>query len=76
MHPWHDVEVGDQAPELVPVIIEVPQGSKNKDELDKGSGLLKVDRVLFSSVHSVPIQLDRWLQTMRLINKVRLFHDK
>lgn len=51
MHPWHDVEVGDHAPELVPVIIEVPKGSKNKYELDKASGLLKVDRVLFSSVH-------------------------
>jgi inorganic pyrophosphatase len=51
MHPWHDVEIGNQAPELVPVIIEVPQGSKNKYELDKASGLLKVDRVLFSSVH-------------------------
>lgn len=51
MHPWHDVEVGDQAPDLVPVIIEVPKGSKNKYELDKPSGLLKVDRVLFSSVH-------------------------
>lgn len=51
MHPWHDVDIGDDAPELVPVIVEVPKGSKNKYELDKSSGLLKVDRVLFSSVH-------------------------
>lgn len=51
MHPWHDVEVGDKAPEIVTVIIEVPKGSKNKYELDKKSGLLKVDRVLYSSVH-------------------------
>lgn len=50
MHPWHDVDVHEKAPELVPVIIEVPMGSKNKYELDKPSGLLKVDRVLFSSV--------------------------
>lgn len=50
MHPWHDVSLGDHAPELVPVVIEVPKGSKNKYELDKPSGLLKVDRVLFSSV--------------------------
>lgn len=50
MHPWHDVNLGDAAPELVPVVIEVPKGSKNKYELDKHSGLLKVDRVLFSSV--------------------------
>jgi inorganic pyrophosphatase len=51
MHPWHDVDCGDKAPELVSVIIEVPMGSKLKYELDKPSGLLKVDRVLFSSVH-------------------------
>ena len=51
MHPWHDVPLGAEAPEVVPVIIEVPKGSKNKYELDKATGLLRVDRVLFSSVH-------------------------
>ncbi|MCD6310799.1 MAG: inorganic diphosphatase [Candidatus Eremiobacteraeota bacterium] len=51
MHPWHDVEIGDRAPEIFNVVIEIPKGSKNKYELDKPSGLLKVDRVLFSSVH-------------------------
>ncbi len=51
MHPWHDVHLGNEAPYLVPVVIEVPKGSKNKYELDKPSGLLRVDRVLFSSVH-------------------------
>lgn len=51
MHPWHDVALGEGAPRLVPVIIEVPKGSKTKYELDKRSGLIKVDRVLFSSVH-------------------------
>ena len=51
MHPWHDVEIGPESPEIVQVIIEVPKGSKTKYELDKPSGLLKVDRVLFSSVH-------------------------
>ena len=50
MHPWHDVDIGTDTPEIVPVIIEVPRGSKLKYELDKPSGLLKVDRVLFSSV--------------------------
>jgi inorganic pyrophosphatase len=50
MHPWHDVEIGSAAPQLVPVIIEVPKGSKTKYELDKKSGLIKVDRILFSSV--------------------------
>ncbi len=51
MHPWHDVETGSQQPFLVNVIIEVPMGSKTKYELDKPSGLIRVDRVLFSSVH-------------------------
>ncbi|MCC6278685.1 MAG: inorganic diphosphatase [Oligoflexia bacterium] len=51
MHPWHDVPVGPEAPQLVTAIIEVPKGSKIKYELDKDSGLIKVDRVLFSSVH-------------------------
>ncbi|MEW5977785.1 MAG: inorganic diphosphatase [Acidobacteriota bacterium] len=50
-NPWHDVPFGDAAPGLITAIIEIPKGSKNKYELDKGSGLLKVDRVLFSSVH-------------------------
>ena len=51
MHPWHDVEVGNEAPEVVTSVIEVPRGSKIKYELDKTSGLIKVDRILFSSVH-------------------------
>jgi len=50
MHPWHDVELGAGSPEMVPAIIEVPKGSKTKYELDKTSGLIRVDRILFSSV--------------------------
>ena len=52
MHPWHDVYIDeDQLGETFPVVIEVPMGSKNKYELDKESGLLRLDRVLFSAVH-------------------------
>ena len=51
MHPWHDVELGETAPDEIPAIIEVPKGSKNKYEMDKTTGLIRVDRVLFSSVH-------------------------
>lgn len=52
MHPWHEVYIDeDQLSETFPVVIEVPMGSKNKYELDKESGLLKLDRVLFSAVH-------------------------
>jgi len=50
-NPWHYVEYGDFAPKIVNAIIEIPQGSKGKYELDKKSGLLKLDRVLFSAVH-------------------------
>jgi inorganic pyrophosphatase len=51
MHAWHDVEVDTKNPNEVLAIIEVPKGSKNKYELHKPTGLMKVDRVLFSSVH-------------------------
>lgn len=51
MNPWHDIAIGGKTPMVVNSIIEVPKGSKNKYELDKASGLIKVDRVLFSSVH-------------------------
>src|SRR5438132_13891382 len=51
MHPWHDVSVGERTPDVVPVIDEVPNGSKTKYELDKRSGLSRFDRLLFSSVH-------------------------
>jgi inorganic pyrophosphatase len=50
-NPWHDVEVGSRFAEVFPAIIEVPKGSKVKYELDKSTGLIKVDRVLYSSVH-------------------------
>ena len=49
-NPWHDIELGKYVPNLFPVVIEVPKGSKNKYELDKETGLIKVDRVLFSSM--------------------------
>ncbi len=50
-NPWHHVNYGDNVPEIVNAIIEIPEGSKAKYELDKKSGLLKLDRVLFSAVH-------------------------
>ncbi|MBC7449234.1 MAG: inorganic diphosphatase [Hymenobacteraceae bacterium] len=49
--PWHDIHYGDAAPDLVQAIIEIPKGSRGKYELDKPSGLLRLDRVLFSAVH-------------------------
>jgi inorganic pyrophosphatase len=52
MHPWHDSYIDDALIETAfPVIIEIPKGSKNKYELDKETGLLRLDRVLYSAVH-------------------------
>jgi|SRR5690554_2865994 inorganic pyrophosphatase len=49
-HAWHDVPVGPEAPDWIQAVIEIPQGGKVKYELDKETGLLRVDRVLYSSV--------------------------
>ncbi len=50
-HPWHDVPLSDNPADFFPAYIEIPMGSKVKYELDKATGLLRVDRVLYSSVH-------------------------
>lgn len=49
-HPWHDLDVGEDAPNVFNAIIEIPRGSKVKYELDKATGMLYIDRVLYSSV--------------------------
>lgn len=51
LHPWHGISPGKNIPREVNAIIEIPKGSKLKYELDKDSGLIKLDRVLYSSVH-------------------------
>ena len=45
---WHDIETGTT--EKTNVVIEIPKGSQNKYEIDKKSGAIKLDRVLFSSI--------------------------
>lgn len=50
-NPWHDVAFGENAPSIVNGIIEIPKGTRAKYELDKDTGMLKLDRVLFSSVY-------------------------
>lgn len=49
-NPWHDASIGEKSPEIVEAVIEIPKNSKAKYELDKDSGMLRLDRVLFSSV--------------------------
>jgi inorganic pyrophosphatase len=51
MNPWHDIDLGDRIERHFSVVIEIPKGSKVKYELDKGTGLLAIDRVLASAVH-------------------------
>lgn len=50
-HPWHQVSYGENAPEIVNGIIEIPKNTRAKYELDKESGMLKMDRVLYSSMY-------------------------
>jgi len=49
MNLWHDVPLGEQAPNEINVIIEIPKGSANKYEVDKETGLIKLDRANYSS---------------------------
>jgi len=51
MHPWHDVPLRADGGDTVHAVIEIPKGSKVKYEIDKATGLLRVDRVLYSAVH-------------------------
>ena len=51
IHYWHDVSPGPHPPEEITAVIEIPSGSRNKYELDKKTGLMKLDRVLYSAVH-------------------------
>ena len=52
MHPWHDTPIDDaRIADAFPAVIEIPKGSTNKYELDKETGLLRLDRVLYSAVH-------------------------
>jgi len=49
MNLWHDVPLGEKAPEEINVMIEVPKGSHNKYEIDKEMGLIKFDRANYSA---------------------------
>lgn len=50
-NPWHSVKIGEKSPEFVNGIIEIPTGTRAKYELDKESGLIMLDRVLYSSIY-------------------------
>jgi inorganic pyrophosphatase len=50
-HPWHGASYGEKAPDQVNALIEIPKGSRAKYEVDKDTGLLRLDRVIYSSFH-------------------------
>jgi len=50
-HPWHDISFGEESPQILQAIIEISRGSKAKYEVDKESGLLKLDRVLHAAFY-------------------------
>ncbi len=49
MNLWHEISAGDKTPDLINVIVEIPKGSKNKYEIDKENGLIKLDRAMKTS---------------------------
>ena len=50
MNLWHALEPGPQPPKVIYVIVEIPKGSRNKYELSKELGVIRLSRVLFSSL--------------------------
>jgi len=50
-HPFHDLPTGPNPPRELTAFIEIPRGSRNKYELDKSTGLLRLDRILYAAVH-------------------------
>lgn len=51
IHPWHDIPIGKKAPSVINMMVEIPKGSKVKYELDKKTGLLRLDRFMYSAVY-------------------------
>jgi inorganic pyrophosphatase len=51
IHLWRDLPPGRHPPDEVTAVVEIPFGSRNKYELDKTTGMMKLDRVLYSAVH-------------------------
>lgn len=49
--PWESVPLGEKAPDVINVVVEIPKGSQNKYEYDEKLGVFKLDRVIYSSYH-------------------------
>ena len=51
MNIWHDIAESWITPDSFTAVIEIPKGGKNKYEMDKETGLLRLDRVLYTATH-------------------------
>ena len=51
MNIWHDIDPSSVTPQKFMAVVEIPSGSKKKYELDKRTGLLRLDRILYTSTH-------------------------
>ena len=51
MNIWHDIDSKRIKPEDFVAVIEISKGSKKKYELDKETGLIVLDRILYTSTH-------------------------
>jgi inorganic pyrophosphatase len=47
----HEIDPGPECPEIVRMIVEIPKGSGNKYEYDRGLGVFRLDRALYSPMH-------------------------
>ena len=63
---WHDINPRRISPEKFMAVIEIPKGVKNKYEMDKETGLLRLDRVLYTSTH-YPANYGLFRERMRRI---------
>lgn len=51
MNVWHDINPSKITPEDFLAVVEIEKGSKKKYELDKETGLIRLDRILYTSTH-------------------------
>ncbi len=51
MNIWHDINPEKISPEEFMAVVEIPCGSKKKYEMDKETGILRLDRILYTSTH-------------------------
>ena len=60
MNIWHDINPEKITPEEFMAVVEIPEGSKKKYEMDKETGLLRLDRILYTSTQGLNILPCKW----------------